>query len=206
MKNYIALFALSLFAIASTGCATKLQDSLAKPIEGKDLPDAAFVYNIGAQDKDGKIVPNDTISFNTGGNKTNESGDFIRLSESNISAQVEGYKTAGQLIQLIATQDNPSSETVLLTAGFIETVGSMPITNVATSETIKFSRSADPDAWAQARTAQFLAEAEKEKARDALLFGTIDKGVAAGTTALNPIGGATTSAFDILRDQMGGAK
>jgi hypothetical protein len=194
---------LTILAVSLTGCATKLQDSLAKPIEGKDLPDAAFAYNIGAIDAEGSIVPSDTITFNTGGNKTSESGDFVRLSESNIGAQIEGYKTAGELIKLIANQDNPSTATILLTAGLIETVGGMPISNVATSETISFSRSADPEAWAQARTAQFLAEADKEKQRDALLFGSIDKGVSAGTTALNPIGGATTSAFSLLRQEMG---
>jgi hypothetical protein len=196
------LLAFCFLMLVFSGCGKKLQDSLAKPIEGKDLPDAAFAYNIGARDAQGNVVPNDTITFNTGGNKTSESGDFVRLSQSNVGAQIEGYRTAGELIRLVASQDNASSATIYLTAGLIETVGNMPITNVATSETINFSRSADPEAWAQARTAQFLAEAEKEKARDAALFGTINNGITAGTNAVNPLAGASASAFDILRSEL----
>jgi hypothetical protein len=193
---------LLLVAVSLLGCGTKLQDSLAKPIEGKDLPDAAFQYNIGSADGAGNIVPQDTISFNTGGNKTSESGDFVRLSQTNIPAQIKGFEVAGDIIKSLSTSDNPSTATILLTAGFIESVAQMPITNSATSETIGFTRSADPQAWADARTAQFQAEAEKEKARDAALFNTINNGVDAGTNALNPIGGASRSAMQALREEL----
>lgn len=197
-------FFVFLLMIFLTGCGSKLQDSLAKPIEGKDLPDAAFVYNIHALDGQGNYTDGDVIKFNTGGNKTSEGGDFVRLSETTIKSQTEGFRGAAEVLKIVAAQDDPSTATVLLVAGYIETLAAMDHSNLPIEEKITFSRSADPQAWADARTAQFLAEAEKEKARDALTFGAINNGIEAGAGALNPVGTATRSAFDILRQSVAG--